>query len=82
MSFKEIREKYYKNLIEKCHKRHGYKIIVEQKIEINKDKNIDWEKLSSFIKKPDNFKKMPDDFMPEVSDNFQIGYDGAYEHDI
>ena len=82
MSFKIIREKYYKNILDKCHKRHKYKIIVEKNIEINKGKNIDWDKLSSFIKNADHFKKMPEDFMPQVSDNFQIGYDGAYEHDF
>lgn len=80
MSFKIIREKYYKKLLDKCHKRHNYINKVEKNKEKNSSKNVDWNKLSSFIKNID--KKIPDNFSPYISDNFQIGYDGAYEHDL
>ena len=82
MSLKIIREEYYKKLLDKCHKRHNYINKVEKKVQKKSSKIVDWYKLSSFIKKANNFKKMPEDFMPQVSDNFQIGYDGAYEHDF
>lgn len=63
------REIYYNKLLQKCHIRHKKSV----------HKKIDWEKLSIFIKQQ---PPKTENFTPYVSDNFQIGYNGAYEHDF